>query len=758
MSQDVAKLAIIVGTKGVKESDKEIRRLSDSINNLVKDTVKKTKVEKTATAQTEKFTTTMGTFRSTLPQVASGLYLVQQAYSTLNNAITTVEEAYKAQYSSEVKLQTILQTTNHAIGMTAEQVYSLNEAWAEATGINDALLNEVAAIGATFTQLSNGIFPRLMEQALNMSTIFGQDLKQSMVQLGIATNNLQYGRLTRVGITFTEQQKDQITAHREAGEVLEGQILIMDELEAEIGQVAKAMGETSLGAIDKYKTAWVDLYEELGEMTTNFKAELLEATGITDLIKKMSSGLADINAGKSIEKMFEKGILTEPLVLANTRLSDLENSLERYSKKLQGFSVIQEKQRTDDNPLNLLPPEVLQENILYYDNLVKAVEEAITAKKELEQQTLDELSGRGPKGSIAGDDALSDADKWLMKMREIIAVESDRTKVNSESTRIQKLTNKYRTELNKLTREGFETELTQVEVDKEIEELKSIYLMLLKEEKVIEAEITAEKEAQQKYKDIKAYGSEENQAIAERVALEKELTRALAAKNITEGEAQAARDDLRYGEEVKVTSIQDYFDAYIEGSRVAFDEVQILEDAMKSLTNTITGAGIDLATEAFANLGASMVNAKEANKDWGQFIEELIASTLLAVGPQLLLAGATRLAATGGVDPVGWALLAAGAATTIGGGAYSQVLADKDKEKEEVDPSYSSALSGTTTDLSGSANKVTTNIINNGSPVTAETTASRGAGGETVLDVVLTASTASVQSNFKVQRTTVPVV
>ena len=102
------------------------------------------------------------------------------------------------------------------------------------------------------------MFPDAIEQALNMSTVFGQDLQQSMVQLGTALNDpIQgIGRLRRIGISFTEQQKNQIQTLMEANDVLGAQQVIIAELEREIGGVARAMGAGDIGVIEKFKTTW----------------------------------------------------------------------------------------------------------------------------------------------------------------------------------------------------------------------------------------------------------------------------------------------------------------------------------------------------------------------------------------------------------------------------------------------------------------------------------------------------------------------
>jgi hypothetical protein len=73
----------------------------------------------------------------------------------------------------------------------------------------------------------------------------GTDLKGSAVQLGKALNDpiAGVGALSRVGVTFTETQKDMIKTMVEAGNVAGAQTLILDELGKEFGGSAKALAD-----------------------------------------------------------------------------------------------------------------------------------------------------------------------------------------------------------------------------------------------------------------------------------------------------------------------------------------------------------------------------------------------------------------------------------------------------------------------------------------------------------------------------------
>jgi phage-related minor tail protein len=95
---------------------------------------------------------------------------------------------------------------------------------------------------ADLRQDRGAAFDRAQQAAINLSTRMGQDLQASAIQIGKALNDPIKGitSLTRVGIQFTDQQKEQIKAMVEAGNVAGAQKVILGELERQFGGAAQA--------------------------------------------------------------------------------------------------------------------------------------------------------------------------------------------------------------------------------------------------------------------------------------------------------------------------------------------------------------------------------------------------------------------------------------------------------------------------------------------------------------------------------------
>lgn len=114
----------------------------------------------------------------------------------------------------------------------------------------DAILSDVTAQLLTFGEVADTQFDRAQQAALDMSTRLKTDLKSSAILVGKALNDPIKGltAMTRVGITFTDQQKQMIKGMTEAGDVAGAQAVILAELERQYGGSAKAARDAAPGS------------------------------------------------------------------------------------------------------------------------------------------------------------------------------------------------------------------------------------------------------------------------------------------------------------------------------------------------------------------------------------------------------------------------------------------------------------------------------------------------------------------------------
>lgn len=163
----------------------------------------------------------------------------------------------------------VIKTTGGAAHITAEQMGELATAISLKTGVDDEAIQSAENMLATFTNLrnevgkGNDVFNQASQLAVDMGAKFKNGPEAASIQLGKALNDPIKGitALTRVGVSFTEQQKDQIKALVDSGDRLGAQKIILAELTKEFGGIAEATATAS----DKIKVAFGNVKEGLGQ-------------------------------------------------------------------------------------------------------------------------------------------------------------------------------------------------------------------------------------------------------------------------------------------------------------------------------------------------------------------------------------------------------------------------------------------------------------------------------------------------------------
>lgn len=199
-----------------------------------------------------------------------GLLALRAGYQKLNSAATEYIGLANIQEQAETRLGAVLKATGQASGYNLEQLKNMASAMQQVSTVGDEVTLAGMSILATFKQVRGEAFERASMAALDMAEVMGQDLKSSMVQLGKALNDPTVGltALSRVGVTFTEQQKEQIKTLQESGRMMEAQAVILAELESEFGGAASAAIDRFGGAVQQASNALGDTKEEMGFVIT----------------------------------------------------------------------------------------------------------------------------------------------------------------------------------------------------------------------------------------------------------------------------------------------------------------------------------------------------------------------------------------------------------------------------------------------------------------------------------------------------------
>ena len=173
-------------------------------------------------------------------------------------------EADAIQTKAVANLDAVLKSTGNAAGFTSEQLQKMAGDLQNVTTFGNEATIQAQAVLATFTQINGDIFTEAIATAQDLSTVLGQDLQSSIVQMGKALNDPIKGitALSRVGVSFSEEQKKLIKSLVETGDVAGAQRVILAELAKEFGGAATAQAKTLAGQIQQLKNSFGDLLEQ----------------------------------------------------------------------------------------------------------------------------------------------------------------------------------------------------------------------------------------------------------------------------------------------------------------------------------------------------------------------------------------------------------------------------------------------------------------------------------------------------------------
>jgi len=149
------------------------------------------------------------------------------------------------------QMDAVLKSTGGAAGMTKDQLIALADSQGKLTTFSKGANEETENLLLTFTSIGKKVFPDALKTVNDMSQALGQDTKSSAIQLGKALNDPINGMtaLKRVGVNFTDSQKEQIKTLQKSGDLMGAQKVILAELSKEFGGSAEAAGKTFGGQL-----------------------------------------------------------------------------------------------------------------------------------------------------------------------------------------------------------------------------------------------------------------------------------------------------------------------------------------------------------------------------------------------------------------------------------------------------------------------------------------------------------------------------
>lgn len=279
VNADMAHLRKEIGVTGmtVQQLTKYQRDLNKELNNITPGTQKYQEL----TSKIKEANTTLQNHRNSVKGVNSevkGMSNMMASFTGnlladgINMAVTKVVEfgreslnAYRESKAANAQIDAALESTAGAAGLTKSAIDELASSMQKKYNIDDDVIKQNASVLLTFTNIKKGVFEEALPAITDLSTRMGGDMQAATVQVGKALNDPIKGitALTKVGVSFTDQQKEQIKTLVESGRTADAQKMILAELNTEFGGSAAAAADAQ-GAVGKYDIAVGELQETLG--------------------------------------------------------------------------------------------------------------------------------------------------------------------------------------------------------------------------------------------------------------------------------------------------------------------------------------------------------------------------------------------------------------------------------------------------------------------------------------------------------------
>ncbi len=196
---------------------------------------------------------------------------VSSVVQKVAEAASACVSAYAAQEQAEIRLQTTLKATQNAVGMSASELLDLAESLQKVTAYSDQEIIAVEGILAATRKIGRDVMPEATRAVLNMAAATGEDATQAAERLAqaLADPAGEIESLKEAGIQLTEKQAENVKAVQEQNGIYSAQQIILDEIAATYGDMARAIADTDTGKLQKIGDVWTDIKEGLGEGLLN---------------------------------------------------------------------------------------------------------------------------------------------------------------------------------------------------------------------------------------------------------------------------------------------------------------------------------------------------------------------------------------------------------------------------------------------------------------------------------------------------------
>ncbi len=303
------------------------------------------------------------------------------------------------------RLEGILKATGGAAGLALSDIEKLSQEIGINTLASTQEIRDAAGVLLTFKSITGDTFKEALRLSQDLAEVGFGSAKSAAMQLGKALEEPEIGlsALRRVGVSFTEEQKEQIKVLDFVGKKMQSQAIMMKALNEQVGGAGVSAAKGMAGAMDSLNEEFTLFIEN--NALTKFVIDL--TTGAMKLLN-MAFGDFESKLRGLTEMEFQK------------ELEEIDAQIAKVTKRLEGIQM-PEDQMNDESILNGL----LEKRAIILEKLNKEQESKNRADKAaealLKEKTKLEklLEDQQDKRLLAAEREVEDLGKTELELRKL---------------------------------------------------------------------------------------------------------------------------------------------------------------------------------------------------------------------------------------------------------------------------------------------------------------------------------------------------
>ena len=246
-------------------------------------------------------------------------------------AITKFAKAGAQAESQTLKLEALIKATGGAAQQTGTDIEEMAMKIGRGTLASVQGTRDAAGVLLTFKSISGQTFKDVLALSQDLAAVGFGSIKTAALQLGKALEEPEIGlsALRRVGVSFTEQQKEQIKVMSLTGKQAEAQQMILKALKEQVG----GAGEGAAGGLS-------GAFDTLGENITLFFEKSTLGKGIVSSLTIIINGLANAMAKFIPEQI----TVSDNIDTLNRKYEENERKIANNIKEINRLGIAQDKE------------------------------------------------------------------------------------------------------------------------------------------------------------------------------------------------------------------------------------------------------------------------------------------------------------------------------------------------------------------------------------------------------------------------------